>query len=274
MIGTLLRYEWEAVRRPVGALLGWAGVVFTLAMLPVAFGVPALGQLGTMVGYLVCVAMPIGCAVIVLAGYWTSMYGRVGYFTMTLPVRGRALYLVKTVHGFLVVLAGTILALGGALIMMAAGAWGDGVSVASAFDGLRNALASTQPAVMAVVVVALVFWLASMIGQATALLSLGGDGRVNHLGLAAPLIGFIILYTVNQVLGFAATVWLPGAIVVAGPDAGSWTWGTMWPDFLAAVQTGADASVVGLGSFAVTVAITVVVAVVACRSIESQTSLR
>ena len=100
--------------------------------------VPVLSSLLQM-GMLVClVGTPLVIGVQVAAEYWSSMYGRRGYLTMTLPVRGRALYLAKALYALLVGLAVTAAVVAGIVAWALVSALAMGADAATAWGRIAD----------------------------------------------------------------------------------------------------------------------------------------
>ena len=102
-------------------------------------------------------------------------------------------------------------------------------------------------------------------------MSIGGQGRFNHLGFGAPMVGLVLLYAVNQVLALIAVLFVPLSMDVT---TGDFTSQMMWPQFLEALRTGAQPSVIGVGSVAIGPVLAGVLTWWAVRAIEQHTSLR
>ena len=111
----------------------------------------------------------------------------------------------------------------------------------------------------------------SLVIEVGAVMSIGGQGRFNHLGFGAPMVGLVLLYAVNQVLALIAVLFVPLSMDVT---TGDFTSQMMWPQFLEALRTGAQPSVIGVGSVAIGPVLAGVLTWWAVRAIEQHTSLR
>ncbi|MFF8819083.1 hypothetical protein ACF07D_13910 [Leucobacter sp. NPDC015123] len=275
MIAKLLSQEFITTRKTLLTTVGILLIVILMGYAIAILRVPVLDGLGLGAGIAGTIALtPVVLAVLV-ASYWRTMYGAQGYFTMTLPVRGRTIFAAKVLYGILVSFVAA--ALTAALLALAAVALAVSKGVAPA-DFIRELLTTVDPGLAWFVVVALLMQLVFAVIAGAALMSIGAEGRFNHLGFAAPVIFTVVLYFVMQLLGLAAMLFIPFGIRIGGPDAGTFVAQGMFQDFLAALKpgdpAGADPSVLGLGVLFVSLVLGVVLAWWGARSVDRRTSLR
>lgn len=277
MIGTLIRDEARTQARRLLVIIG--GCLLVEAGLLLVWWVFASSTViaGLCAGTAMCVliALPVLVAAALIIEYWSSMYGARGYLTMSLPVRGRSLFAGKVAWAvasmLLTLLAFTV----GLFGWMAAEAHQKHLRVSDLLAPLRHAVAQAGawPAVFlaAYIVVSVVI----AVVQVAAVMSIGAQGRWNHLGVGAPVLGAVLLYVVNEVVSLAATLLIPLSLRVGvGSGAGHVEWRWMLPDFMESVRTHADITLLGLGSMATAPVLAALMAWWAVRSIEQHTSLR
>ena len=233
--------------------------------------VPVLSPLLQM-GMMVCLAgTPLVIGIQVAAEYWSSMYGRRGYLTMTLPVRGRALYIAKSLYAILIELAAVIATAAGIVAWLVVLALATGDDAAAAWGRVADALGAVGPGWMLFMVVAIVLMVANAVLEVFAVMSIGAEGRWNHLGFGAPMIGFVIVYVANQVVSVVSTVLIPFGI---DSRTGSVQMRIMLPELIDAVRTGTEVTYVGMGALIAGPIVALLMAWWAIRSIERHTSLR
>lgn len=274
MMTTLLRHQFRSTWRTLGSVVGAMALVVAVSLAAALLRLPVLGPFGQGVATAVLIGLVPVVLVVLALDYWQSMYGREGYFTMSLPVRGRELLAAKTLHAALIALASVLLACGGAVATLVAGARLDRVPVGEALSGWWDRLGALPGATVWLVVVGAVLYLGALVVQVASVLSISAEGRFNHLGAGAPLIGLVVLYLVNQVVSLVAMLWIPVGVLLQGPDAGQVVARGMWGGFVEAVRTGADPDVIGLGSLVSGVVVAALLAWWAVRSVEHHTSLR
>ena len=110
----------------------------------------------------------------------------------------------------------------------------------------------------------------SWVVQACAAMTIGAEGRFNHLGFGAPIIGFVLLYIVNQVLSTVGTFFLPLSVTTDG----HFSTEIMWASYRATMGTDGHPNVIGIGSYVLVPLFALILGVWASRSIEKHTSLR
>ena len=274
MMTQLLRHQFRSTWRTLGSVVGVIALVALVSLIAALLRLPVLGPLGQGIATAALIALVPVVLVVLAVEYWQTMYGREGYFTMSLPVRGRELLAAKTLHAALVALVTTLLACGGALLTLVARARLERVPVGEALSGWWDSIGALPVGMVWLVVVGVVLDLVTLVVQVASVLSISAEGRFNHLGVGAPLIGLVVLYLVNQVVSLVAMLWIPVGVVLQGPDAGQLVARGMWGGFVEAVRTGADPDVVGLGSLPAGVVVAALLAWWAVRSIERHTSLR
>lgn len=281
MIGTLFAQEFRTTRRTLCTAVGILVLCTVVALAAAALRIPILGTLGIGGSTIAAVAVLPLVLGILAASYWRTMYGRQGYFTMTLPVHGRDLFTAKVLYA----LAASVAALVVAALILA----GVGIAAALAdgfgpFDIVRDVLVQLGTGIELVGVGVSVFFAGALLLQlvfivvtGAALMSIGSEARFNHLGFGAPVIGAVITYFGMQVLGLAATLFIPLGIRVDGPDTGSFVAEGMLSGFVAAVSdpTGeTQPGVLGVGIVLLSLVVTVLFAWRGARSVERRTSLR
>lgn len=219
-ISTLLRYEWQRTRKIV---LGVPGIALLVALLSglgmrladVLSPGPEINFIGGLffVTLLVAVVGPAAVTPLLLAvDYWRSAYGSTGYFTQTIPARGRTQYFVRLGYGSAVVLV-TL----GLQVLIAA------ISVALL---PRVARADLWDAGMKLVLEEAyslgVLWVPIVLVIAEALLSLiqlyfvasyGSESLLGRFGVGGPILAWIGLYVINQIVTMVALFAVPAVLV-------------------------------------------------------------
>ncbi|MBP6684116.1 MAG: hypothetical protein KA158_01735 [Leucobacter sp.] len=274
MIGTLFAQEFRTTKRTLLPAVGIMLLAIIAFFAIAALRVPFIGGLSFGLGIGVTLVFTLVVLAVLVANYWRTMYGAEGYFTMTLPVRGRAIYAAKVLHGLVVGLAALLITLGGLVLAAIAFALMKGQG---AFGFLREALTTLDPQMAWFIGGALVLQLVfAVIAGATAM-SVGAEARFNHLGFGAPVIGTIVLYFVMQIVNLAGLLFIPIGIRMTGPDVGSLVAEGMLTDFMAAVADPAansTPSVLGLGVVIMPLIAAALLAWWGARSVDRRTSLR
>lgn len=271
MIGTLFAHEFRATRKNLLSGVGIALLVALVSFTLTAMRVPIVGSVALFAGIAVSVAITPLVLGLLVENYWRTMYGREGYFTMALPVRGRTLFMAKVLYGVSTSLIAVVITAVGLLGAATAFALSIGRSPA---ELLGEAFALIQPWMLWFAAGMAVLQVAYLVVAGAAVMSVGAQGRFNHLGFGAPVLGGVILYVVMQIVTFAAIMLIPFGVVLVGSDAGSLVGEGMLPGFIAALQHSTPPHVLGLGFTVTSLAAIVVLGWWGIRSVERRTSLR
>ncbi|WP_455130446.1 hypothetical protein [Propionibacterium acidifaciens] len=276
MYATLVGQEFRSHGRACAVITGLdllTGLLLTgLGMLPV----PVLGELCARLGLLVLGALPVIVLVYLAVVYWQTMYGQRGYFTFSLPVRGRVVFWAKVTHGSCWLLMSSAVM----IIALALHVWllsiPEGKRLGDLVDVLRGYYDAIDARFLwAMVALALVSALCIVI-ECAGVMSVGARSHWARLGIGAPIIGFVLLEVVSQALSLVLMLVVPVGLRLDGPEGGGMRLvvGDMATPLLDAIRGGIDPTTVGLGSALLGPLLATVLAIWAVNSIEHHTSLR
>ena len=200
---TLLTHEWLRTRSMLGAVTGIAALVVGVSILMVFAGWPVVADFGFLIGLVTILVLTPALQLLLTVDFWRSGYSRTGYFTHSLPVRGGNIYSAKLTWAFVVTVAGLLVSLGLGVAFWPAGASLFGTE-ANPFVVLGHLWAQlTAVAPTAVLIGGLVLLVAMYLVwpiQYYFSVSIGSEGRLNRLGLGGPIVIFVGLYMVSQVI--------------------------------------------------------------------------
>ena len=270
MFTKLLAYEIRSRYRADARSFGAFIAVIVIAAGIVAAGLPGISGSTAVLAYALCALTPAACAIAALAEYWKTLYGQRGYFTMSLPISGKVVFWAKNTRIMIECLLALALAVGGILAVASAAAWSDGISLAEYTAGPRSLVAGVPTFTVALMIVVQVILSLSWIVQGCAVMTIGAEGRFNHLGFGAPIIGFVLVYIVNQVLSTVGTFFLPLSVTTDG----HFSTEIMWTSYRATMGTEGQPNVIGIGSYVLVPLFALILGAWASRSIERHTSLR
>ena len=270
MFTKLLAYEIRSRYRADARSFGAFIAVIVIAAGIVAAGLPGISGSTAVLAYALCALTPAACAIAALADYWKTLYGQRGYFTMSLPISGKVVFWAKNTRIMIECLLALALAIGGILAVASAAAWSDGISLAEYTAGPRSLVAGVPTFTVALMIVVQVILSLSWVVQACAVMTIGAEGRFNHLGFGAPIIGFVLVYIVNQVLSTVGTFFLPLSVTTDG----HFSTEIMWTSYQATMGTDGHPNVIGIGSYVLVPLFALILGAWASRSIERHTSLR
>lgn len=253
MITTLLAHEFRRTKGLAALVAGGAIVLALGGSLLTLTGWPLLSGLGMVVA-IVAVGGALPLFALGLAfEYWRSAYGRTGYFTQSLPVRGSTIYLVRLLHGFIVSVVGSVLtvllAIPTVLAVAASEMPFEGSSRPSAADVLAYVGAEVQEILaglpLGVLVVVGIAWLLSTWGGLIfyyAAATLGSGPLFARLGVVGPFVAYVLLYLASQVVFFVAILAVPLGLTMRG---GSVAFESV--NYLQAILDGGDPQAVPFG---------------------------
>lgn len=270
MFTKLLAYEIRSRYRADARSFGAFIVVIAVAAGIVAAGLPGISGSTAVLAYALCALTPVACAIAAMADYWKTLYGQRGYFTMSLPISGKVIFWAKNTRIMIECLLALALAVGGIIAVASAAAWSDGISLAEYTAGPRSVVAGMPTLTVVIMIVVQVLVSLSWLVQGSAVMSIGAEGRFNHMGFGAPIIGFVLLYIVNQVLSTVGTFFLPLSVTTDG----HFSTEIMWTSYLATMGTEGHPNVIGIGSYVLVPLFALAMGLWASRSIEKHTSLR
>ena len=168
-----IRSRYRADVRSFGAFI----VTIAVASGIVAAGLPGISGSTATLAYALCALTPVACAIAAMADYWKTLYGQRGYFTMSLPISGTAIFWAKITRMAIECLLALVLAVGGILAVASAAAWSDGVSLAEYTAGPRSVVAGMPTFTVVIMIVVQVLVSLSWLVQGSAVMSIGAEGR-------------------------------------------------------------------------------------------------
>lgn len=215
MTTTLLTHEWLRTRGALGTTLGVIALVGVLGGLLGAAGWPLLSQLGLALGMLAAVVAVPAVQLTLAADYWRTGYGRTGYFTHSIPVRGAVIFWAKLVWAMVASLAALVLTAGLAVLTWWSAARQSGLTSPS-YSVLSDAWTTVTTAAPAWMIAAgVLVTLGSFLIWPVYYyfsVSVGHERRLATLGAGGPVVVFVLVYVATQVLSLLAMIALPFGI--------------------------------------------------------------
>lgn len=212
MTTTLLKHEWLRTRGMLGSILGVVALLILLGAVLSMTGLALLATLGILIAVLgVCVLVP-AVQITLAVDYWRSGYGRIGYFTQTIPARGSTIFWAK----FLWAMVVSVAALVATLILGFLTWWAVSVQfgIPSPTSGVIGDVwtAVTDVAPPWVIAAGLLLLLASFLIWPVYYYfaaSVGSERRFAGLGIGGPIVVFVLLYIAVQIFSFVGLLLVP-----------------------------------------------------------------
>lgn len=219
MVGKLMKHEWRRTRGILGiatliavgiGAIAWIGSMIS----PIVFA-PAF-----MVGVLVASLLPFATQIYLATHLYQTTYGRRGYFEHAIPVKGSTLLLTKYLYAVLVSLFS--LALTALLVLLLhLGERNVGGSTVAGFGQAWEFLGQWSPWAQPLVVIFGLLTILSYLAHFYFSVTVGSEARFNKLGVMGPVLMFVIVDVVLQVVSFIGLFLPPGYNL----QRGDWDWG-------------------------------------------------
>ncbi|WP_147918942.1 hypothetical protein [Ruania zhangjianzhongii] len=221
---TLLKHEFLRTKNMLALVAGVAILLALAGTLLAATGVPMLASVGLVAGLAAVFGLVPAAQLALAVTYWRSSYGRTGYLTQTLPVKGSTIYWAKMLWAWLVSLAGAAVSIGIVLGAAPVVASSTGAAPDSVLTTLRESWATlnevTGPwgvvAALAAMAMMILIWPTQYFFAA----SIGSQAPLNRMGVAGPVLVWLGLYVVTQVVTFGSFAAVPLAVGMTGDQLG------------------------------------------------------
>lgn len=224
MFATLMKWEWKAT----GYFLLAATAVFLLGNAFLALGFYTLFSAWKVLFFALAVIIAIvygaGALIYLMVDYYKSMYSRQGYFTHSLPVRGRTIVNAKLVYYLIVTILTGILAYAAFflwLIAMVVEAASDDESIYGALSEVFN-LTVNSPGFTVMIVFLTLLSVAQSVIFWQFVLTVGNHPAMQSIGtFFGPFLVFIVTQTAIQILSFFLVFLIPGSFDIDTSNVGN-----------------------------------------------------
>jgi len=224
MLGKLIKLDFRMVRSQLKWVIPIFMLLLTSAFIFKSFNIPVLGTLMYVLGIIATSALVPVVLVLVLAHYYRHFYTNQGYLTHTLPVTSSHRYHAKMISGFLLYVFSSLVAVFGFFIILLT----EGISKGNTMYAINEFFRimgiwpayiglSTFAGVLLIVGIWLLVYLNFFTTMSLAVTA-GMGRRFNRFGVGGPFLVYIILYVVNQVLGFLGLFFIPLSLRISPRD--------------------------------------------------------
>lgn len=220
----LLKHEFLRTRNMLALVAGIAILLALAGTLLAATGVPVLASVGLIAGLAAAFGLVPAAQLALAVAYWRSSYGRTGYLTQTLPVKGSIIYWAKMVWAWVVSLVGAGLSIGivlAAAPVVARGIGGEAGAVLATLSEAWTALNEvTGPwgvaAALAAMAIMILIWPTQYFFAA----SIGSQAPLNRMGVGGPVVVWLGVYVITQIVTFTSFAAVPLAVGMTGDQLG------------------------------------------------------
>lgn len=271
MFARLMRQEFLDNRKSLGMILGGSLLAILVSTVLALLKIPFLSNFGRLTLFVIALVVFFGVLVQLAESYWKTMAGPRGYFTHTIPVRGRELYAAKVLFAFLAGLVGLLVAFLAFGIGFGVNLYETGMSVLQIIEGFVEGLRAMPRPILLLGIIWVPLYLLGLICSVASVMSIGAQGRWNRHGFGAPAVGLVLLYVLNQAVSVIGMLFVPLLLDV---ESGALEFTFMLPMLLDSLRTGAEPAGFGIGSLIMSGLLAIIMAWWGIRSIERRTSLR
>lgn len=280
MLSQLIKHEFRATGRMVPFVYLITVVMAAMNLLTARLGISWLFTMTMIFLILLAVTEVIVTYVLVISRYYKNLYSSEGYLMHTLPVQPRKLLISKVLVSAVWLSASYLVVLGVVLTVLASVAREGDFSIAQAAtslfrqSGLSNV--TTVPTLVLILAGYALLAISNVLAQVFFSITYGNSARFHKLGIAGPIIIFLITYFVQQLLSLAFIAFVPMGLHFVTNSEGQLTgltpvWEGMFGMFIGGDQT---SGVIGLGSILFMVIATVGLFIATDRIMAKKTSLR
>lgn len=245
---TLLTHEFLRTRNMLALVTGVALLLALAGTLLAATGVPVLTSVGLVAGLAAVLGLVPAAQLALAVAYWRSSYGRTGYLTQTLPMKGSRIYWAKMVWAWVVSLAGAAVSIGIVLAAAPVAARGTGTEPGAVWTTLREAWTAlnevTGPWGVAAALAAMAMMILIWPTQYFFAASIGSEAPLNRLGVGGPVLVWLGLYVTTQVVTFGSFAAVPLAVGMTGDQLGFVRF-NLFEEMTAGMNTSAEVMPVG-----------------------------
>lgn len=212
-----LKHEWLRTRALLGTIIAAAPLLGGLGTLLTATGWPIISLFGITLAMIAIGGLIPALHLALAFAYWQSSYGKTGYFTQSLPIRGATIYSVKLLWASIVTILGLVVSLGLGLLFWPVladqvGAERNPFTVLRSLFNLLSEFGSPLTLVLAGLLL-LAFVLIWPIHYFFAA-SIGSETPLNRLGFGGPVLVFVGLYLATQVGSFVGLFAIPWGLTM------------------------------------------------------------
>jgi hypothetical protein len=289
MFGKLVKHEFRATRRIIPFVFLVTVILAVTMALSIILHLEAL--IGISLGLLIMmmIAQIVVTFVLVIWRYYKTMCGNEAYLSFTLPIKPQLLLWSKLLVSFVWVALSFFVLLGVVVLIIVSYAKSTGTPLSEITEqikffwnvfGLAGNEAVAIPVIIAMLIMSALYGLVQMFFS----VSLGSTSKLHKYGIGGPVLIYVILYFVLQIVSVIFMGLIPLAVEFSQGATGSMTFRIVSRNMIewllgeitnSAVETGvSQVGLVGLGAWIVVPLVITGLLVATVRIIEKHTSVR
>lgn len=286
MFGKLVKHEFRATRRVIPFVFMLTVFIALMMTLSVALNLEAV--VGITMGLLIImiIAEVIITYVLIVWRYYKTMCGNEAYLSYTLPVKPQMLMWSKFLVSFVWAAISYLVFAVCMIPLIIIFAKGTGTTTADIFDqmkvfwemiGLRGHEAAVIGTMIGLFVLSILFGLTQIFFS----VSLGSTSKLHKYGIGGPILVYVILYFVLQIVSLIAMTLIPLAVEMKATEAGELSFRVVSRNMLQwfietirNAESASNAGLVGIGSYLVIPIIAAVLLFATSKIVDRHTSVR
>lgn len=216
MITKIMKHDFLALRKPLGITIGLTFLTAILSAIAVSILRTPVGATIFLLAFLGMLAAYLVYSIILLVHYYRSMYGKTGYFTMSIPARPTELFWAKSLFNLLALCLFTLVVFCGGLLLFTSLFLEDttGAALKSFFTTVQTwQVAFLLLMAMLLSSISSVFFYQFIVTAGNRRPFLDRFGKIG-----GPILVAVLVYVGMQIIGFLLML-LPGQLVFFATDA-------------------------------------------------------
>jgi hypothetical protein len=217
MFGKLLKHEFIATRRLVPMIWLATAVMAAINILSSQIDIGWLGGTSMVFLILLAVGQVVVTYAVVVTRYYRSLYSNEGYLTHTLPVKASQLLGSKLMTSFIWLILSYIIAFAVFVVIIQYFAQQQGISLIEVYRNLQATMGfeNSHAIVAAVIIILFLFYsLTFQLSQLFFAMSFGSLSRFHKLSLAAPILSYLAINFLLEILTMVAMLFVPLSIEI------------------------------------------------------------
>lgn len=217
MVRTLIKHEALRTTPGLGVAFGIATLIVLFSGIIAHLNLSVVSQIFAMAGIMALSGLLAAVQLFLAVDFWRTSWGKRGYLTHSLPVKGSTILTARLLWGFVVQVAlfvWLLLGIPSFLYLASPVFQGEGPGFAEVFPQILRQLSEAVPWwlwVLGVIALLFLLWFSQVVYYFAA--TIGNGPRLASLGPAGPVVAWVLTYTALQVVMLPA-VFLPVAITV------------------------------------------------------------
>ena len=217
MFGKLVKHEFRATRRLVPFVWLATLVMAVLNLISSQIGVQWLSVTSMIFLLLLAVGQVLVTYVVIITRYYRSLYTDEGYLTHTIPVRAGSLLGSKVLTSFVWIIISIFISIVVFVVMLIYFSKANGSSIGELYNEIQALIGFETMDIVIAALIGFVFVSFSILMQLAQMffaMSFGSLARFQKLSIAGPIICYLILNFVLEMLIMVAMVFIPFGIEV------------------------------------------------------------